>query len=72
MDPTFLPATRLAEMTRRREIGCLELLDHYIGRVERYDGAINAECAAISAVPATAPANWTRRATARHPCSACR
>ena len=42
MDPTFLPATRLAEMTRRREIGCLELLDHYIARVERLDGPINA------------------------------
>lgn len=42
MDPTFLPATRLAAMTRAREIGCLELLDHYIARVERLDSRINA------------------------------
>lgn len=42
MDPTFLPAWRLAELTRKREIGCLELLDHYIGRVERLDSRINA------------------------------
>jgi amidase len=42
MDPTFLPAVKLAEMTRRREIGCLELLDHYIDRVSRLDGPINA------------------------------
>ena len=42
MDPTFLPAVKLAELTRAREIGCLELLDHYISRVERLDGPINA------------------------------
>ena len=42
MDPTFLPAVKLAEMTRRREIGCVELLDHYIGRIGRLDGPINA------------------------------
>jgi amidase len=42
MDPTFLPAVKLAELTRRREIGCLELLDHYISRIERLDGPINA------------------------------
>jgi len=42
MDPTFLPAVKLAEMTRRREIGCMELLDHYIARVARLDGPINA------------------------------
>ena len=42
MDPTFLSAVALAAMTRRREIGCLELLDHYIARVERLDGPVNA------------------------------
>ena len=42
MDLTFLPATKLAELTRRREIGCLELLDHTIARVERLDPRINA------------------------------
>ena len=41
-DPSFLSATRLAGMTRHREIGCLELLDHHIARVERLDGPINA------------------------------
>src|SRR5260221_2595970 len=42
VDPSFLSASRLAAMTRRRDIGCLELLDHYIARVERLDGPINA------------------------------
>lgn len=42
MDPGFLSATRLAELTRARRIGCLELLDHYIARVERLDPRINA------------------------------
>ncbi len=42
MDPTFLSATQLAERLRRRELGCLELLDHYIARVERLDPRINA------------------------------
>jgi amidase len=42
LDPTFLPAWRLAEMTRRGEIGCIELLDHFLARVERLDPRINA------------------------------
>ena len=42
MDPTFLPAKRLAALVRRGEIGCLELLDHFIARVERHDGRTNA------------------------------
>ncbi len=42
MDPTFLSATALAGLTRSRRLGCLELLDHCIARVERLDGAINA------------------------------
>ncbi len=42
MDPTFLPATQLAAHLRAREIGCLELLDHYIARIERLDSRINA------------------------------
>lgn len=42
MSPTFLSATSLAALTRSREIGCLELLDHYIARVERLDPRINA------------------------------
>ena len=42
MDPTFLPAWRLAELVRGGAIGCLELLDHYIARVERLDSRTNA------------------------------
>lgn len=41
-DLTFLPAWRLAEMVRGGAISCLELLDHYIDRVERLDGKTNA------------------------------
>ena len=41
-DPTYLPATELALRLRRREISSLALLDHYIARIERHDGAINA------------------------------
>ena len=42
MELSFAPATALASMVRSRAIGCLELLDHFIGRIERLDGAINA------------------------------
>lgn len=42
MDPTFLSAAALAELLRARKIGCLELLDHYIARIERLDGRLNA------------------------------
>jgi amidase len=38
----FLPAWRLAELVRSGAIGCLELLDHYIARVERLDDRTNA------------------------------
>ncbi len=41
-DPSFLPAWRLAELIRGGAIGCLELLDHYIARVERLDARTNA------------------------------
>ena len=41
-DPALLPATRLASLVRRRKIGCLELLDHFLTRVERFNPALNA------------------------------
>ena len=41
-DPALLPATRLAGLLRRRRIGCLELLDHFLARVERFDPELNA------------------------------
>jgi len=42
MDPTFLPAWCLAELVRSGTLGCLELLDHCIARVERLDARLNA------------------------------
>ena len=42
MEPEFLPAWRLAELTRAGEIGCLELLDHVLARVERLNPRLNA------------------------------
>lgn len=42
MSLSFLPAARLAELIKSREIGCLELLDYFIARVERLDTRINA------------------------------
>ena len=41
-DIAFLPAKRLAGLIRRGKIGCLELLEHYLARVERYNPALNA------------------------------
>jgi amidase len=41
-DIAFAPAIRLASMIRRRKIGCLELLEHYLARIERYNPAVNA------------------------------
>jgi amidase len=41
-DIPFSSATSLAAMIRRRKIGCLELLDHYLERVSRLNPRINA------------------------------
>jgi len=41
-DIAFWPAKRLASHLRRRKIGCLELLEHYLKRVERYNPRLNA------------------------------
>jgi amidase len=41
-DIAFWSAKRLAARLRSRKIGCLELLDHYLDRVERYNPALNA------------------------------
>ena len=38
----FQSATKLAAMVRRGDASCLELLDHFIGRIEALDGTINA------------------------------
>jgi amidase len=42
MDPTFLSAKRQAALVRKGAIGARELLDHYIARIERLDGRLNA------------------------------
>ena len=38
----FRSATGLAAAIRAREIGCRELLEHYLARVERHNPALNA------------------------------
>ena len=42
MEPAFESATSLAARLRERRIGCLELLDHFIARVERFNPDLNA------------------------------
>ncbi|WP_089938840.1 amidase [Candidatus Entotheonella palauensis] len=41
-DIAFKPAVELARMIKDRDIGCLELLEHYLARVEQYNPALNA------------------------------
>ena len=38
----FLPAVELAARIRARQIGCLELLDHLLDRVDRHNPRLNA------------------------------
>jgi len=42
LDVPFRSARQLAADIRRKKIGCLELLDLYLTRVEKYDDALNA------------------------------
>ena len=42
MELSSASASFLAAAVRARRIGCLELLDYFIGRVEQLDGAVNA------------------------------
>jgi amidase len=41
-DIAFASAKHLASLIRRGKIGALELLDHYLARVERYNPKLNA------------------------------
>ena len=41
-DIAYLPAHKLAGKLRSREIGCVELLEHHLARVERFNPALNA------------------------------
>lgn len=42
VDIPFRSAKQLASMIRRKKLGCLELLDIYLERIERYNSKINA------------------------------
>ena len=42
LDLPFRSAKQLAAAIKTKKIGCLELLDLYLTRVEKYDGALNA------------------------------
>lgn len=42
MDVAYRPTTALADALRRREIGCVELLDHYLERIARLNPRLNA------------------------------
>jgi amidase len=41
-DIAFWPAKKLAAAIRRRKLGALELLDHYLQRLARFNGKVNA------------------------------
>jgi len=38
----YKSAVELAGLIRRKKIGCLELLDHFLGRIEKYNPQLNA------------------------------
>ena len=42
LDIPFRSAKQLAADIRKKKIGCLELFDLYLSRIEKYDGALNA------------------------------
>ena len=42
LDVPFRSAKDLAAAIRKKKLGCLELLDLYVARVDKYDGALNA------------------------------
>lgn len=41
-DIAFLPAKKLSGLVRRKKIGCVELLDHILDRMARYNPVLNA------------------------------
>ncbi len=72
----FRTAKQLAAAVRKKKIGCLELLELYLKRVERYNPTLNAIIATDFA--GGAPARRGRRHGAGKParvwgrCTACR
>ena len=63
-DPAFLPAHELARQLRRREIGAVELLAHYLARVAKLNPRLNA-IAVLDAERALARAREADAALAR-------
>ena len=41
-DISFLPAVEIARLIREKKIGCLEALDHFLERVDRFNPSLNA------------------------------
>jgi amidase/aspartyl-tRNA(Asn)/glutamyl-tRNA(Gln) amidotransferase subunit A len=41
-DLTWLPAWRLAELIKKREISCREVTEHFLGRIEEFDPVLHA------------------------------
>lgn len=44
MTYSFLPAVKLAELVQSRKVGALELLEHFLARVDRYNSRLGAVC----------------------------
>src|SRR5512143_3814806 len=63
-DLAFRSTTALAAALRAREIGCVELLEHYLDRVERLNPSLNA-IVTLDAERARARAAEADRALAR-------
>jgi amidase len=38
----YRSAKQLASLIRRKKVGCLELLNHYLERIDRYNARVNA------------------------------
>jgi hypothetical protein len=55
-DRAFASATKLSGEIRDRRIGCVELLDFYLGRAERHNPTLNAIVAWRSSKRENAPA----------------
>src|SRR5262245_52078615 len=64
-DIATLPAHKLADALRRRELSSRELLDHYLDRIERLDPALNAVVTLDPAAPRRA-ADAAPRADSKH------
>ena len=74
-DYTFASATELVRLIKTREISSAELLDHYLERVDQYNGPINAVIAQNHEKRGSArkrPMRRSRAAKTGGRCMACR